>query len=133
MTCVNPDPATGLRVDFRHSRGDCALDPGDLFLGFTDVVIESPNAEGEFNGDERLNASLGGEEICARLVDELATCSGRTVFEDDVWIVAIESTGATCVIPLVSCDIGRWNALRPTRSTQRLHAEVRLRAPHDTF
>jgi hypothetical protein len=38
-------------------------------------------------------------------VEELAKYSGRTVFDDDVCIVAIESTGTTCVVQPVSYDI----------------------------
>lgn len=107
----DPEPAAGLLPDFRYTRRECPFDPGDLFLGFTDGVIEAPDAEGSFYGEERLaallrkTAGLNGEQLCTQLVNELATFSGRTVFDDDVCVVTIEATGTTCVVQPVSYDI----------------------------
>ena len=111
LTQANPEPATGLLADFRYTRRICAFAPGDLFLGFTDGVIEAPDAGGQFYGEERLidllqrNPALGGEALCTLLVSELAAFGGRTVFDDDVCVVAIEATGTTCVFQPVTYDI----------------------------
>lgn len=104
-------------------------------------MIEAPDAEGEFYGDERLNAllqkdaALGGEEICTRLVDELAAYGGRTLFEDDVCVVAIESTGATCVIQVgvlrhLEAERVEVDALHPPAPSRRGSV---CRVPRDTF
>lgn len=111
LSSKDPEPAAGLIPKFAYSRHVCAFNPGDLFLGYTDGVIEAPDAAGELYGDQRLSlfladdVSLGGEDVCARLVESLATYSGRTLFDDDVCIVTIESTGTTCVVQPVSYDI----------------------------
>ena len=52
-----------------------------------------------------MDVTFTGEDVCAKLVEELAKYSGRTLFDDDVCIVAIESTGTTCVVQPVSYDI----------------------------
>jgi sigma-B regulation protein RsbU (phosphoserine phosphatase) len=111
LSSSNPEPAAGLIPKFPYTSQECAFEPGDLLLGYTDGVIEAPNADGEFFGDQRLSlflagdVSLGGEEVCTRLVQDLATYSGQAIFEDDVCLVTIESTGTTCTLQPVSYDI----------------------------
>lgn len=111
LSSINPEPAAGLIAHFPYSRHECQFDAGDLLLGYTDGVIEAPDAEGEFYGDQRLSlflaedVTLSGEDVCTRLVQDLAVYSGRTVFDDDVCLVSIESTGTTCLVQPVSYDI----------------------------
>jgi sigma-B regulation protein RsbU (phosphoserine phosphatase) len=111
LSSSNPEPAAGLIPNFSYTQQHCQFDAGDLLLGYTDGVIEAPNENGEFYGIQRLSlflaqdVALGGEEVCARLVTELARYSGRAVFDDDVCLVTIESTGTTCVVQPVSYDI----------------------------
>lgn len=111
LSWSNPEPAAGLIANFPYTRQECAFDAGDLLLGYTDGVIEAPDLTGDFYGDQRLSlflaqdVSLSSEDVCAKLVQELARFSGRTVFDDDVCLVAIESTGTTCLVQPVSYDI----------------------------
>jgi sigma-B regulation protein RsbU (phosphoserine phosphatase) len=107
----NPEPAAGLIAEFAYTRQECAFRPGDLLLGYTDGVIEAPDASGQFYGDARLSTLLKGsidssaEELCERLVQDLSRYSGRTSFDDDVCVVAVESTGISCAVPTLSYEI----------------------------
>jgi sigma-B regulation protein RsbU (phosphoserine phosphatase) len=96
---ADPEPATGLMADFRYTRYESTFAPGDLFFGYTDGVLEAADAAGQFYGEARLGGLLlrtrgrPGNEVCETLVRELEAYSGRSVFEDDVCVVAVESTG----------------------------------------
>ncbi len=111
LRSADPEPAAGLIEGFTYTSQECAFCPGDLLLGFTDGVVEAPNSNGQFYSDARLTTLLhdtmgiSGEEVCARLVHDLAEFSGRSIFEDDVCLVAVESTGVTCVIQPVAFEI----------------------------
>jgi sigma-B regulation protein RsbU (phosphoserine phosphatase) len=107
----NPEPAAGLIAEFTYTRQECTFNPGDLLLGYTDGVIEAPDASGQFYGDARLTSLLrasadqSAEEICERLVQDLSRYSGRTSFDDDVCVVAVESTGISCAVPILAYEI----------------------------
>jgi sigma-B regulation protein RsbU (phosphoserine phosphatase) len=94
---ADPEPATGLMNGFNYTRHECQFAPGDLFLGYTDGVIEAANGEGQLFGEERIRTLLGRSrdprpgDVCDRLLEELQTYSQRSTFEDDVCIVAIEA------------------------------------------
>ena len=111
LTSANPEPAAGLIPGFTYTRQECSFNAGDLFLGYTDGVVEAPNPKGQLYGDDRLaiflRHSLGttAEELCNNLVTELSSYSNRAIFEDDVCMVAVESTGTTCFVQPVTYDI----------------------------
>lgn len=111
LSTMDPEPAAGLIPDFSYTHFECQFEAGDLLLGYTDGVIEAPDAIGELYGVQRLSlfladdVALTGEEICSRLVSELNHYSGRAIFDDDVCLVTIESTGTTCAVQPVSYDI----------------------------
>jgi len=94
---ADPEPAAGLISDFQYTRHECSFLPGDLFVGYTDGLLEASNSSGQMFGEGRLRrliARLGGlpgGEVCDRLLAEVHEYSGCTVFEDDVCIVAVES------------------------------------------
>lgn len=94
---TDPEPATGLLADFAYSGAQCEFAPGDVFLGYTDGLIEAANAGGELFGEERIRDFLArsrgcpGAEIGDRLIREIQAYSGRTIFEDDVCLVVIEA------------------------------------------
>ncbi len=94
---VDPEPAAGLLNDFKYSRHECHFGPGDLFLGYTDGILEAANADGEMFGEERIRRVLGrcrglpNPNICGELLQEVETYSHRRVFEDDVCLVAIQA------------------------------------------
>lgn len=94
---ANPEPATGLLGGFNYSRFECDFNPGDVFLGYTDGVLEASNGDGQMFGEEGIRRLLGRcrgiplSDVCTRLLEEVETYSHRHVFEDDVCIVAIEA------------------------------------------
>jgi sigma-B regulation protein RsbU (phosphoserine phosphatase) len=94
---ADPEPAAGLLADFKYSRHECSFLPGDLFVGYTDGLLEASDSSGQMFGEERLQRTLvqcrgvSGSEMSDRLLRDVQTYSGRMVFEDDVCLVAIES------------------------------------------
>jgi phosphoserine phosphatase RsbU/P len=111
LASSNPEPAAGLIADFGYTQVECSFNPGDLLLGYTDGVVEAPDPSGQLYGEAHLatflqdSIGIGGEELCAKLVRDLARFSTRTVFDDDVCMVTVESTGTTCAVPMVSYEI----------------------------
>jgi phosphoserine phosphatase RsbU/P len=97
LAFADPEPATGLIADFGYSSRTCGFHPGDLFLGYTDGVLEAADSEGTMFGDDRMlqlvaeTPALRATEISERLLDAVQMHHGRPEFEDDVCIVAIES------------------------------------------
>jgi serine phosphatase RsbU (regulator of sigma subunit) len=87
-----------LGLDRSASYADCVLPfgPGDAILAFTDGVTEARSATSdEFFGTSGLarclrRAQLHGESICATLLDELDTFTGKR-YRDDVTIAALEA------------------------------------------
>jgi len=98
LTPDDPEPAAGLLNEFPYSRGECDFARGDIFLGYTDGVLEAADETGEMFGTRRLEAFLQEApgialaDLCGRLVTDVERHSHRTVFEDDVCIVAVEAT-----------------------------------------
>jgi sigma-B regulation protein RsbU (phosphoserine phosphatase) len=93
----NPEPATGLLRGFDYSAQRCAFAPGDLFLGYTDGILEASDPAGAIFGEQRLRSVLTAVEIasssvlCDRLLAAVGRHSGKSAFDDDVCIVAIEA------------------------------------------
>jgi sigma-B regulation protein RsbU (phosphoserine phosphatase) len=94
---TDPEPAAGLLGEFRYSAHGCPFAPGDLFLAYTDGVLEAADRGGIMFGEERMRAllatsdGLSGSEISDRLLREVQGHSGHAGFEDDVCLVAIEA------------------------------------------
>jgi sigma-B regulation protein RsbU (phosphoserine phosphatase) len=99
LTPADPEPAAGLMRDFAYSRLSTHFRPGDLLLAYTDGVLETVDSGGQIFGEGRIRevlrttAGRTAEEVNERLVAAVQEFSGRTTFEDDVCIVAIESAG----------------------------------------
>jgi serine phosphatase RsbU (regulator of sigma subunit) len=72
------------------------LEPGDLFLFFTDGVTEAMNDRSELFGDDRLrgiieeNADLPMEELREKMVDEVFNFAGGAVQHDDMTMVLVK-------------------------------------------
>lgn len=100
LTPPDPEPATGLLNDFPYTQAMCGFEPGDVFLGYTDGVLEAADVEGQMFGPERLETFLASSrevataDICERLVAQVGAYSRRPDFDDDVCIVVIEATRA---------------------------------------
>lgn len=91
----DPEPAAGLIGDFRYSARFCTFRPGDVFLGYTDGVLEASDDAGTMFGEERLRTvlaeagGLAGAEVCDRLLRAVEAHTGRASFDDDVCLVTI--------------------------------------------
>jgi serine phosphatase RsbU (regulator of sigma subunit) len=59
--CGNPLGDRHIRVEIR--RGALQLNPGDLFVCFTDGVVERANPQGKLFGDRRLRGALIGQSL----------------------------------------------------------------------
>ena len=94
---ADPEPAAGLIANFDYTRHSTTFQPGDLFVGYTDGILEASNQTGVMFGEDRLRETLNKtrplsvSEFSDRLLSEVTTHSGRSLFEDDVCIVAIEA------------------------------------------
>jgi len=94
---ADPEPAAGLLSGFGYTRHECEFSSGDLFLGYTDGVLEATNSNGGFFGEERVRAVLKrcagapGTAVNEELLREVEHYSGRSIFEDDVCLVTIEA------------------------------------------
>lgn len=76
-----------------------ALQPGDVFLLYTDGIVESRNAEGKEYGYERLLQALreyrheDADDLHTALVDDLRAFIGRDTFDDDMTLVVLKWHG----------------------------------------
>ncbi|MGE0548337.1 MAG: PP2C family protein-serine/threonine phosphatase [Kofleriaceae bacterium] len=90
----NPLGDRNIPVEIR--RGQLQLRPGDLFVCFTDGVVERSNPSGKLFGDRRLRGTLTGQAVPDgnalvglrdRLVSELDAYAEGSVAEDDITFV----------------------------------------------
>jgi phosphoserine phosphatase RsbU/P len=78
--------ATG--VDFGSATVDLAS--GDLLVLYTDGITEAADEQLDMYGDERLRACLlrhagrPAQEVLESVLEDVATFSGRTSYDDDV-------------------------------------------------
>jgi sigma-B regulation protein RsbU (phosphoserine phosphatase) len=81
----------GLLADARYQAGKTQLSQGDRLLVVTDGVTEAENAEGDFFGDERLEAAadLSSDDILTRIRQFCA----ETPFNDDCTLVELTYRG----------------------------------------
>ncbi len=94
---ADPEPAAGLIGDFSYTRHTVDFGPGDMFLAYTDGVLEAADDQGGMFGEERLHAfligarGLAGADLNDQLLRAVQAHCGRAAFEDDVCLVAIEA------------------------------------------
>ena len=96
LVSTDPEPAAGLVENFAYTRRSCRFCTGDALLGFTDGLFEAADTAGNQFGEGRLQEfvtaqqNLTGATLVASVVSEIQTFSGRTSFEDDLCVVAVE-------------------------------------------
>ncbi len=87
----NPLGDRNIKIEIR--RGALQLRPGDLFVCFTDGVVERANAAGKLFGDRRLRGTLTGQalpdgpaliQLRDRLVATLERYGEGAIVEDDI-------------------------------------------------
>lgn len=89
------DPALGVRADAAYRGFGVDLNAGDVFLLYTDGVIEAPDVHGEEFGEERLrevlmrNHDRGGEAIAQSVIAALHEFMDVVVTPDDICLVTI--------------------------------------------
>lgn len=79
------------------------LEEGDVFIFYSDGIIEAQNGKGEFFGEDRLEALIRAngqrdpQEIADKVRERLAEFSRAESFADDLTCVAVQiQAGATC-------------------------------------
>jgi len=89
-------PALGLFPDAAYAVSQCPLQPGDVFLLFTDGAFELTDADGEQEyGKERLlatarkNMHLAPNELCDAIVSDIKAFTGGGGLEDDVCLLSV--------------------------------------------
>jgi len=98
LAAADPEPAAGLVQNFTYSQAQCAFQPGDLLLGYTDGLFEAANASGRMFGESELGRLVGASvgrpcsELIARLMTGVEAFTGRSEFEDDICIIAVART-----------------------------------------
>ncbi len=111
LTLPNPEPAAGLVGDFPYTCDSRAFRPGDKLLCYTDGVLEAADSGGELFGLEHLAAVTGahaqrpGDDLIDAVVATVRGFSGREQFEDDICLLAIESTGRSAPVAALNWEI----------------------------
>jgi sigma-B regulation protein RsbU (phosphoserine phosphatase) len=96
LALPNPEPAAGLIENFAYTQHQCMLKPGDKLLGYTDGLFEAANSTGTMFGEDKLRhlidtaATTTCRELIDRLVGEVVAFTGRSDFDDDVCVLAVE-------------------------------------------
>jgi sigma-B regulation protein RsbU (phosphoserine phosphatase) len=104
LAVADPEPAAGLIDGFAYSQREFPFRQGDVLIGYTDGLFEACDAAGNGFGEERLQTLIAQSTTLpiAQLIDQLMTevqiFSGHNEFEDDVCVVAVESTGLTSAV-----------------------------------
>jgi len=96
IIAASGNPLGDRQITIEIRRGSMQLRPGDLFVCFTDGVVERSNAAGKLFGDRRLRGVLQGQSLAddgglVRLRDTIVraldTHGQGTVAEDDITFV----------------------------------------------
>jgi serine phosphatase RsbU (regulator of sigma subunit) len=90
-------PLIGAFPGMRYDEASTVLQPGDKILIFTDGITEAVpvQTDMEFYGEDRLRrvflelVDRSAEEIVQKIVGDLETFRGSTIFEDDVTMMVI--------------------------------------------
>ncbi len=88
-------PVIGLMEGWEYSQGSVELEPGDLFVAYTDGISESMNAADEEWGEERMkNAVLTSPSVGARaLIDHMMASADEFVAgapqHDDMTLIVV--------------------------------------------
>jgi sigma-B regulation protein RsbU (phosphoserine phosphatase) len=89
-------PVLGIFEGCRYEQGAVTMRPGDVFVGYTDGVVESLSGRGEEFGESRLrdcvasSTHMTAEEICARVVGRVDEWCAGTPQHDDLTLVVLK-------------------------------------------
>jgi serine phosphatase RsbU (regulator of sigma subunit) len=87
-------PIVGVVPDADYLPRHTILDPGDIFLAFTDGVTDSRSPGDELFGHQRLHQLFGGTfhtagDLVKNIQQELAAFIGQSPQEDDITLLAV--------------------------------------------
>lgn len=88
----------GIEVNHEWQENRISLDPGDVFILFTDGIIEAEDSSGEFFGEKNLIDCLvsckpvSASEISARILHALNEFAGERSKLDDIALIAVRRT-----------------------------------------
>lgn len=111
LVVPDPEPAAGLVDGFTYTRHETVLGAGDLLVVFTDGVFEAADDSGAIFGEKRLGELLAQHPevpcagIPATIIGAVEAFTTRKDFDDDLCILAIQATGATCALEPRSYEI----------------------------
>jgi phosphoserine phosphatase RsbU/P len=86
-------PAIGLSEHFFINREDVQLEPGDIFLLYTDGITEAADSQGRLWGEDRLadiirgNAEASSEQLIQMILSALKEHTSGSPLVDDVTLV----------------------------------------------
>ncbi|MGH9669940.1 MAG: SpoIIE family protein phosphatase [Terriglobales bacterium] len=83
----------GLLPEATYESERLSLKTGDRLVLVTDGVTEAENAEGEFFGDERLEAAANSAEPFDQILEAVQSYCGDTPLSDDCTVVALTYSG----------------------------------------
>lgn len=89
-------PVLGIFEGCRYEQGAVPMQSGQLFVGYTDGVVEALSGRGEEFGESRLrdcvasSAHMTAEEICARVVGRVDEWCAGTPQHDDLTLVILK-------------------------------------------
>lgn len=96
IIAASGNPLGDRHIPIEIRRGSQQLRPGDLFVCFTDGLVERANPAGKLFGDRRLRSALIGESLADgpalvalrdRIVQALDRHADGTIAEDDITLV----------------------------------------------
>lgn len=93
-------PVVGLFPNTPYQEGSLTMEPGDLFVGFTDGISEAMNMQDEEWGEERLIpaaaafASQSASEIIPSLMAEADRFASGAPQHDDMTLVVLKMSGS---------------------------------------
>lgn len=96
MTTHDVGPALGLTMEADYPAVRLKVKPGDLFLLYTDGLIEAPNTQNEAFEEERLRMVTAArrdatpDEVCDGVVQAVARHMDTVVAPDDLCLAAIK-------------------------------------------
>lgn len=87
-------PFVGLMPDVEFEIRNAQIDPGDIFIGYTDGVTEAISADGEFFTQKRLEeivakGNITAPGIISRIQSNLSEFTGNEPQNDDITILAV--------------------------------------------
>jgi sigma-B regulation protein RsbU (phosphoserine phosphatase) len=108
IVAASGNPLGDHSIPIEIRRGSLELAPGDLFVCFTDGLVERANRAGQLFGDRRLRGALLGEALADgnallalrdRVVEKVEAYAGGSIAEDDITLVMCQFDPAQAQVP----------------------------------